>query len=66
MKFYFKGKIVSTKDTPLIIILTMQDKKHIANMVPGVNVYCQYETDLYSIEEIDQLCTEAKEQNGNT
>lgn len=60
MKFYINGKIVSSKDFPLVLILEHRDKKNIANMKPGATVYCQYESEGHNIGEIDKLCTEAK------
>jgi hypothetical protein len=48
------GDMVYTteKDGPLMIILTDQDKKNIANMHTQCTKYCQYQEDKYTSDEI--------------
>lgn len=59
MKFYVNGKMITTKDSPLIVILEKGDKYNIANMGPGAKAYCQYEKDDYKSEDIEKLLDEA-------
>ena len=59
MKFYIKGQMITTDDTPLILVLTEKDRENITNMKPGHTIYAQFEADNHSCEEIEDLCSEA-------
>lgn len=61
MKFYIDGKIVTSKDHPLIVVLSKQDKVNIANMIEGATVYSVFEKGDHSVEEIEAMLTRAKE-----
>lgn len=65
MKVWINGKVTDTKETPIVVILTEQDRKNIANMIPGATLYCMYDTDTHSQEEIEKLLTELKEKEEN-
>ena len=61
MKFYIDGKIVTSDDYPLIVILTDKDKRNIANRIEGATVYCLFDEEKHPFNEIDALTSEAKE-----
>jgi len=60
MKFYVNRKMITPQDQPLILILTDQDKKNIAKMLPDANIYCMYETENDSSKDVLALMDEAK------
>lgn len=64
MKFFIGGELVTTKDFPLVVVLTDEDKKSIANMNPECNVFCQFEKEEHTVEEIESIVSKAKELNG--
>ena len=64
MKFYIDNKIVTTDEMPLVVVLSDQDKQNIANMDPDCNVYCMYEKDKHSTEEMRTLLSKAKKDAG--
>lgn len=57
MKFYINGRIVTSKEIPLILILSKQDKENISNMKPKVRFYCEFNTDTHTQKEISDLLT---------
>lgn len=61
MKLFVNEKIITTEDQPLVIILTKKDIKNIANMAEGATIYCQYQIENHTFEEIDKLTDKAKE-----
>jgi len=61
MKFYIDGKIVTSKEMPLVAILSKKDKENIANMEPKAKFYCEFDTDTRTRGEISDLLKQAGE-----
>jgi len=55
MKICMDGKLYTCKDKPLIILLTRQDRKNIANMAEDASIYCEFEKP-YTREQISDIC----------
>ena len=51
MKVKIGDKIYSSEETPVMVILTEQDKLNIANMNPECTKYCVFDNDFISNEE---------------
>ena len=62
MRFYANGVFIDSEDTPLIVILTKEDKANIANMVDGATVYCAYKPG-DKLEEIKELMKKVKKEH---
>ncbi len=60
MKFFIDGKVVTSKELPLIVILEKEDKDNIANMASHASIYCDYDYETHSAEEINLLLKHAK------
>ena len=45
MKVKVGNKVYTGEDEPIMVILTEQDKKNIANMFPDATKYCSYPDD---------------------
>lgn len=52
MKVKVKDEIYDGEDTLIMVILTDQDKKNIANMLKECTKYCHYNTDKYTEKEV--------------
>ena len=52
MKVKIGDTVYDSKDDPIMIILTEQDKQNIANMLPEATKYCQYNDEMISIDRI--------------
>lgn len=63
MKLYMDGKLISSKDQPLVVVLTKKDKKNIAAMPKDFEVYCEFEKENCTRDEIERLADEAKKLN---
>jgi len=53
MKVKIRNTVYDGKKEPVMVILTDQDKKNIANMSPGATKYCCY-PESYSAEQIKE------------
>lgn len=60
MKLFVDGKIVESKDQPLVVIFTAQDRINISNMASDATIYCVYETDNHTVGEIETLLDNVK------
>lgn len=58
MKIKVGNKVYDGEKEPVMVILTEQDKKNIANMLPEATRYCMYPSDEYSIDYIDKWMDE--------
>jgi hypothetical protein len=54
MKVKVGDKIYDGDKKPVMIILTDEDKKNIANMLPECTRYCEFPEEGYSVEEIKE------------
>lgn len=56
------GKSFSISDHKLLCIeLTKKDKENIANMAEDATLYVEFDTDMYSADEVDTLIKDYKE-----
>lgn len=54
MQFKVGDTIYDGRDEPLMVILSEQDKRNIAAMLPGRTKYCQYPEEKFTAEQIDE------------
>lgn len=59
MKIYIDDKVIDTGDTPIVFILSKQDKENIANMAPWATVYGCFPPD-FSEAVREHMCKLAK------
>lgn len=65
MEIYIEGKRITSKDHPLIIQLTEQDKKNIANMGDGATFYAEFDDkDKTDPNEVGKMLCELKTKYG--
>ncbi len=55
MKFYINGRIVTSKEMPLVVILSEKDKENICNMEPKARLYGEFDVDINTRKEISDL-----------
>ena len=53
MKIKIGNRVYTSKDQPIMIILTEADKQNISNMLPECTKYCEYSKDNFTEKEID-------------
>ena len=52
MKVKVGDVVYDSKDTPVMVILTQQDKENIKDMAPEATKYCTFPDGMYSADEI--------------
>jgi len=60
MKIKVGDKVYSVEDEPIMVILTDKDKENIANMLPECTRYCSYDSEVYTVKEIEDWMKDIK------
>lgn len=53
MRIKVGNRVIDSKDEPIMVILTDQDKVNIGRMDPDCTKYCEFEKDDHDIEDIE-------------